>query len=160
MDFNLTQNQLKTLLHYQKQQPLQVKVSIDDETKSIKHGKLIFIDNTINQQTGTFLLKAEINNSDHALWPGMLVNAEVIVSIDHHAIVVPVGAVQIDQIGSFVYSVENNKSIIKRIEVSRQIDNLVVISKGLLGTEEVIVTIPPNFTEGILIQRISKRDVK
>ncbi len=156
VNFNLTQHQLKTLLHYQKQQPLKVKVLIDDEIKSIKHGKLVFIDNAINQQTGTFLLKAEIDNSDHAVWPGMLVTVDVIVTIDNNAIVIPVNAIQIDQQGSFVYVVENNKSIIKRIDVSRQIDNLAVIAKGLLGTEEVIITVPPNFTEGTIVQRTSQ----
>ena len=157
VNFNLTQNQLKTLLYYQKQQPLQVKVLIDEEVNSVKNGKLVFIDNTINQQTGTFLLKAEINNPDLTLWPGMLVNVEVIVTMENNAIVIPVNAIQIDQQGSFVYTVENNKAIIKRIDVSRQIEHLAVISKGLLGGEEIIMAIPPNFTEGMHIQKNSKK---
>ena len=157
VNFHLTQDQLKTLLHYQKQQPLQVKVSIDDKIKSIKHGKLVFIDNTINQQTGTFLLKADIDNYDHTVWPGMLVDIELTVTVENNAIVVPVNAIQIDQHGSFVYTVENNKATIKRIDVSRQIDNYAVISKGLLAAEEVVITIPPNFKEGSLIRRISKK---
>lgn len=154
VNFNLTQDQLKTLLTHQKQQTLQVEVTIDDRINSKKNGKLIFIDNNINQQTGTFLLKAEVDNSDHVLWPGMLVTVNLIVAIEEHAVVVPVEAIQIDQQGSFVYCVENNKSIAKHIEVSRQIDNLSVISKGLTGKEEVILTIPPNFKEGVQVQRI------
>ena len=87
----------------------------------------------------------------------MLVDIELTVTVENNAIVVPVNAIQIDQHGSFVYTVENNKATIKRIDVSRQIDNYAVISKGLLAAEEVVITIPPNFKEGSLIRRISKK---
>jgi len=156
IDFNLTQNQLKVLLNHQKNGPLQVEIFIDDNIKLAEKGELIFIDNNINQQTATVLLKAKIHNPDYHLWPGMMVNTQLILAIESKSIVIPIGAVQIDQEGQFVYSVEKDKAKIKRIEVSRIIDGLAVISKGLIGTEQIITTISPSLAEGANV-RISPK---
>lgn len=152
VEFNLAQSQLNNLLHYQKQGPLTVQVMDQSQGKIITHGELIFTDNIVNPQTGTVLLKARIPNTNNNLWPGMMVSVNLILTTEPNAIVVPIGAIKIDQQGNYLYAVENSKAIIKRLEISREIDNLAVISKGLSGKETVILTIPPDLSEGDLVQ--------
>jgi len=148
VDFNLTQGDLKRLLAYHQKRTLQVEVRHEGEEKALKKGDLVFIDNMINNQTGTILLKAKVNNADNALWPGMMVAVNLILAIEPQAIVVPASAIQIDQQGSFVYCVEKNKVKVHRIDVSRQVQDWAVITKGLSGLETVITTIPPDLAEG------------
>ena len=123
-----------------------------------KKGNLVFIDNNVNNQTGTILLKAQVNNEDHTLWPGMMVSTNLILAIESEALVVPASAVQIDQQGSFVYCVEKNKAIVKRIEVSRQLKDLAVIAKGLNNQEVVITTIPPDLAEGDFVEVVTAKE--
>ncbi len=149
VSFNLAQSYLSSILRYQKEAPLTVNVFSDhDETHLLGTGKLVLIDNAINTQTGTVLLKGKINNSDNTLWPGMMVNVELVLTIEPGAIVIPGNAVQFDQTGNFVYCVEKGKARVKRIVVSRQMQGLAVIRTGLIGNEIIITTISPDLAEG------------
>jgi multidrug efflux system membrane fusion protein len=148
IDFNLIQADLKRLLAYHQKGTLQVEVGYEGEENFLKKGDLVFIDNMINSQTGTLLLKAKVNNVDNALWPGMMVAVNLILTTEPRAIVVPATAIQIDQQGNFVYCVEENKVKVHRVDVSRQVQDLAVIAKGLSGLETVITTIPPDLAEG------------
>jgi multidrug efflux system membrane fusion protein len=59
----------------------------------VAEGKVVFIDNTVNPQTGTVLLKARVPNRDQALWPGEFILAQLILKIEPDAVVVPASAV-------------------------------------------------------------------
>jgi len=157
INFNLIQADLKRLLTYHEKGTLGIEVASEGESHFLKKGNLVFIDNIINNQTGTILLKAEVNNEDHALWPGMMVAVNLVLAIEREAIVVPASAVQIDQQGNFVYCVEENKVKVKRVEVSRQVKDLAVIAKGLNHQETVITTIPPDLVEGDFVDIITPK---
>ena len=60
-------------------------------------GELTFIDNSVDETTGTILLKATFPNEDNALWPGQFVNVTLTLSELTNAIVVPSQAVQTGQ---------------------------------------------------------------
>jgi multidrug efflux system membrane fusion protein len=153
VSFNLTQSQLLSVRQYQQKDPLIVNVFSDaDANNPLGTGDLALIDNVINPQTGTVLLKAKIDNPEDKLWPGMMVNAELILTIEPHAIVVPGNAIQFDQIGNFVYCIEQGKASVKRVVVSRQIKGMVVIAQGLIGDEVVITTIAPDLAEGSAVK--------
>jgi multidrug efflux system membrane fusion protein len=152
VSFNLAQSYLPSILRYQQEAPLTVNVFPDhDETTLLGTGELVLIDNAINTQTGTVLLKGKIKNPDNKLWPGMMVNVELVLTIEPNAIVVPGNAIQFDQTGNFVYCVENGKARVKRVVVSRQIKGLAVITTGLTGDETVITTIAPDLVDGSVV---------
>jgi RND family efflux transporter MFP subunit len=147
VDFTIPQQQLPRLMHYQQQSPLMVKVFTEDNKQLLGVGKLSFIDNTVNQQSGTVLVKAELPNSDQLLWPGQLLSAQLILTVEPKALTIPVGAIQLEQDGSFVYRVEHGKAKAQRVKIDRQINSLAVISEGLRLNDLVLTTIPPNFSE-------------
>ena len=147
VNFAIPQNQLTLLLHYQHSASLDVKILAEDNQQLLGIGKLVFVDNTVNQQTGTILLKAELANLDQHLWPGQLVTVQLILAVEAKALTIPVSAVQLDQEGSFVYQVQGHKAKVQRIKIDRQINDLVVVSEGLKINDEVLITIPPNFSE-------------
>lgn len=152
VDFNLVQSDLPELLSYQNKNLVNVEVWTENNKKLLGKGQLVFIDNTVNSQTGTILLKGSINNSDHLLWPDQMVTVKLILSTEPNAIIVPSKAVRMDDTGAFVYLVENNKAKVQRIVVDRQMDSVTVVQSGLTVGETVITIAPPDLQDGSTIQ--------
>lgn len=122
-----------------------IKVSISPDAKSsgVAEGSLVFIDNSVNQQTGSIVLKARVKNEKEQLWPGQFVAARIVLKVEQDALVLPETAVQPGQDGAFVYIAKNGRALLQNVKVDRQIDDMVVISKGISGGEEVIKDVPP-----------------
>ncbi|OGT06437.1 MAG: hypothetical protein A2103_05690 [Gammaproteobacteria bacterium GWF2_41_13] len=152
VDFNLPERDLPSILTYQKQGSLNVSVFLEGGIRPLGTGRLVFIDNTVNAQTGTVLFKAELDNARGYLWPGLMVQVKLILSVEPNAMVVPATAVQFDQQGSFVYCLEQGKAVVQRIIINRRVGNLVVVQKGLAANESVITTISPDLSDGATVQ--------
>jgi RND family efflux transporter MFP subunit len=114
----------------------------------VAEGRVVFIDNSVNPETGTLLMKARVPNENEALWPGEFVTARLILRIEPKAVVVPAIAVQPGQEGPFVYVVDNGFAKMQPVTVARQVERLAVIAKGLSGGEDVIAEIPYELAPG------------
>ena len=84
--------------------------SRDDQTK-LATGKLLTIDNQIDQTTGTGRLKAMFDNQDNALWPNQFVNVRLLLETHKDSIVIPSVAVQTGPQGSYVFVVKPDKTV-------------------------------------------------
>lgn len=127
---------------------IKVTISPNPVSPAVAEGSLVFIDNAVNQQTGTIVLKARVKNEKEQLWPGQFVAARIVLKVEENALVLPESAVQPGQDASFVYVAKDGRARIQSVEVDRQVDDLVVISKGLSGGEEVIREVPPILADG------------
>jgi multidrug efflux system membrane fusion protein len=102
-------------------------------------GRLSFMDNNVDAQTGTITLKATFANEDRSLWPGQYVNVSLTLSTMSAAIVVPMQAVQNGQRGQYVYVVKNDHSVDMRpVTVTAQIEQEAVIARGVSPGETVV----------------------
>jgi multidrug efflux system membrane fusion protein len=102
-------------------------------------GVVTFIDNTVDPTTGTIKLKGTVDNTSHALWPGLFVQVTLVLSTDPNALVVPAAAVQISQTGQYVFVVKQDQTVEQRpVTVERQQGEEMVISKGLTAGEQVV----------------------
>jgi multidrug efflux system membrane fusion protein len=152
INLKISQDQLPTLLRYHHAGVITAKIFTEDDKIQLDTGRLVFIDNNVASQTGTVLVKIVSENNIGNLWPGQLVSAQLTLAVEPQALTIPVTALQIDQIGHFVYAIKNNKAIVQRVEVARQINDWVVISKGLVANTQVLTVVPPNFKENMPIQ--------
>lgn len=107
---------------------------------TIESGAVSFIDNSVDPTTGTIRMKGTFGNADHALWPGLFVQVNLILRTDPNAIVVPSVAVQTSQSGQFVYVVkpEDRTAELRSIAVERQQGDDSIISHGLKAGEEIV----------------------
>jgi membrane fusion protein, multidrug efflux system len=120
----------------------------------ISGGNVAFIENTVDPQTGTILVRALFQNSDEKLWPGTLANVRVSLRMDKNVVAIPNDAVQNGQRGTFVFVVENGMAKVRDVTVARTVDGEAVVSKGLNGDETVV-------TDGQLSLRDGSRvDIK
>ena len=105
----------------------------DDRTR-LDEGKLLLIDNVINQSAGTAELKATFPNAKGKLWPGEFVNVQLVLATRPNAISVPSSAVQQGQNGSFVFVVEPEQTVTARaVDVAETLRDHVLERSKRLG---------------------------
>ena len=102
-------------------------------------GTIAFIDNSVDQNTGTIRIKGTFPNTDGRLWPGQFVNVSVTLTTDPSAIVVPSVAVQAGQQGTYVFAVKPDQSVEMRpVTVARIRGAESVIASGVNPGETVV----------------------
>jgi multidrug efflux system membrane fusion protein len=116
-------------------------------------GELDFVDNSVDQTTGTVLLKASFANADERLWPGEFVDAWLVLGEQADAVVVPTQAVQSGQEGTYVYVIRSDDTVDQRsIKVDRTFNGESVISDGLQPGERVVTDGQLRLTPGATVK--------
>ena len=114
-------------------------VLADGSTYPLK-GKLTQVDRNISEGTGTLTLKAEFDNPDKVLLPGMFAHLQANVGTKKDALLVPQRAVTEIMYKTFVYVVNSeNKVEMKEVKLGARVGRLWVVESGLDGTENIIV---------------------
>jgi multidrug efflux system membrane fusion protein len=141
VDFTVTQSELTDLQKDMARGALNVEVRLPDDGEQPATGQLTFLDNAVQDVTGTVALRATIPNADHRFWPGRLVKARLILRMLPSAVLVPAAAPQVSGKGPFVFVVtKDSKAELRPVTLGERHEDLVVISRGLEAGERVVVT--------------------
>jgi RND family efflux transporter MFP subunit len=101
-------------------------------------GRLVFVNDTVNADSGTITLKASFPNPARGLWPGAYVQLQVDSGLSPGVIVLPPQAVLDGAQGRYVYALdEHDKVATRAVELLRMQDQLAVVS-GLRDGERVV----------------------
>ncbi|HEY9074333.1 MAG TPA: efflux RND transporter periplasmic adaptor subunit, partial [Desulfobaccales bacterium] len=92
--FSVPESNLATLKKYMAQEKIKVEAVIPNDPEHPEVGVLTFINNTVDQATGTIQCKATFDNLNKRLWPGLFVNVVVKLTHEANAILVPSQAIQ------------------------------------------------------------------
>ena len=128
-----------------------VKVFAFDEgnVKQLAQGKLLLIDNQIDQSTSTIRLKAEFPNEDERLWPGEFVHIRMLVTTRKDAVTVPPVALQRGPDGLYVWVIKPDKTVEQRPVSAQSVsDKAAIVLKGLNVGEQVVVEGQSRLDEG------------
>jgi len=141
-DFTITEGDLPEVQKEMTRGSLQAMVRLpSDPETGARAGKLTFLDNTVQNGTGTVNLRATISNSDHHFWPGQFVNVRLVLATQKAAVLIPNQATQMAQKGPFVYVAKPDSSVeLRQVTLGQRQGDDVVVSKGLAGGESVVVT--------------------
>jgi multidrug efflux system membrane fusion protein len=138
--FNLPQQELPQLSKGLSEGPLPLD-ALGQNGKPIDKGKLLVIDNQVDQTTGTVKLKAEFPNENLQLWPGQFVNVRLLIETLNRSVVVPTAAVQRGPNGTFVYVVRADDTVtVRQVMVKQQNDQEAAIQDGLKAGEIVVTS--------------------
>jgi multidrug efflux system membrane fusion protein len=119
--------------------PVEVIAFDQDNARELSRGKLLLVDNMIDQTTATIRLKAMFANADDRLWPGEFVNARLLIEDHSNVVVVPPAAVQRGPQGLFAWVLTANDTAEPRpIEVGESTKDLVIVTSGLKDGERVV----------------------
>jgi multidrug efflux system membrane fusion protein len=137
--FAVPQQNLSAIKTHMAGGELKVAADIPESGLPPEEGTLSFLDNKVNSQTGTVLLKGSFANTSRHLWPGQFVTATLTLTTRHDAVVIPAVAVQVGQTGQFVYVVKPDMTVESREVVPGMVvGDSVVIDKGLAAGETVV----------------------
>ena len=137
--FTLPEDQLPTVAQHMKNSTLAVEAYSRDNQTKLATGKLLTIDNQIDQTTGTAKLKAVFDNKDNQLWPNQFVNANLLLEMRKHSTVLPTAAILRGPQGAFVYAVKPDNTVEARtVTVSLTQGNTTVVANGLNPGDMVV----------------------
>ncbi len=129
---------------------LEVHVTTDAIPGRVFNGKLTAINSMVDSSTRNITLQATLDNSDHALRPGMFAKAEVMLPEKHKALVVPGSAISYAPFGDSVFVIEKKKDektgkesqVIRQqfVRVGEGRGDLVAITQGLKAGETIVST--------------------
>lgn len=121
--------------------PVSVTATSVDMTTELGTGRILLLDNEINQDTGTLKIKSTFRNPDGKLWPGQSVSLRILQKQVPDALTVPTAALQRGQDGYFLYVIDpSKKAQVKNVVVGPIEGHSAMIASGLEPTDEVVVT--------------------
>lgn len=116
-----------------------VRMSSDPENGA-RPGRVEFLDNSVQNATGTVNLRATISNPDHHFWPGQFVNVKLVLATEKSSVLIPSQATQISQQGPFVYVVKADETAeLRPVTLGQRQGSNVVITNGLGAGERVVL---------------------
>ncbi len=140
VSFAIPEQQLATVRDLMRKNPLAVEVAAPGNDKAIATGRIAFLDNAVDQTTGTIKVRAIFDNSDAALWPGQFYTVRVKLYDQENAILVPSRALQTGPDGQFVYVVKPDMMVeVRKVVVSRNEGEMAVLAEGGIAKDERVV---------------------
>jgi membrane fusion protein, multidrug efflux system len=114
---------------------------MDAEGHKLATGRLSISDNQVDAATGTIRLKAEFDNKDSALWPGLAVTTGLQLGVEKDVLIVPTEVVQHGQNGLYVFIVDDqNRAQLRQVKIAHQDTATAVISDGLKEGDRVVTS--------------------
>ena len=153
--FTLPEAELPQIQRQMAKGTLKVIAYSQDGRIKLDEGRLLLVDNEIAQATGTIQLKAEFPNAAHTLWPGLLVNAALLIDTRKDGLTIAASAVQQGPNGSYVYVVRPDGTVALRPVQVAQIDHgRALIDTGLARNETVVIDGQYRLQDGSRVQQL------
>jgi multidrug efflux system membrane fusion protein len=141
--FSVPEKRLDEIRRYQADGPLTVRILAPEGSAPVPAGRLTFINNVVDQTTGTIQLKATFPNPDERLTPGQFVNVELLLTTIRQAVVVPSKAIQIGQREGvafrYVFVVKADRTVqLRRVVPGVTFGDHTVLTSGIKAGERVV----------------------
>ena len=141
---------------------LVVRVQFGGGSWYYKTGKINFVDNKIDKDSGSVTMRAVFENDKSWLMPGDYMKVELVAPKKVKFVTIPQSCTKGDAMsGYYVWTVKDNKAVKTNIKVSDDINNNWVVDSGLALDDMVVVSGVQNIaTEGQKLKIISKKEKK
>jgi membrane fusion protein (multidrug efflux system) len=134
-----------------------VEIVLADGSVYPQKGKLMFADPSFSLETGTFLVRAQVNNKQGLLKPGEFVRVHMKGAIRPNAVTIPRGAVLEGAKGNFVWVIKDkNEASVRQITLGQWVGNDVIVISGLFAGDKVVVDGFQKLSEGQKVDKISE----
>ena len=114
-------------------------LGLSDGSTYEQEGKIEFVDNKVDENTGTVTMRAVFENPDELLVPGDYVNIKIRVNKPQKVMLIPQSATKTDVgTGYYVWTVKDGKTVKKDIIVNENYENNWIVESGL-DYDDVVV---------------------
>lgn len=142
-----SQDFVKLLRASDKFKDVQVKVQFENGLEYGKIGKINFVDNKVDQNSGSVQMRATFENPKGWLVPGDYMKVTLIAPKKVSFMTIPQSCTKGDAMsGYYVWTVEDNKSVRKDIKVSDAVNNNWIVDSGLTSKDNIVVAGIQNIT--------------
>ncbi|MFA6355607.1 MAG: efflux RND transporter periplasmic adaptor subunit [Candidatus Omnitrophota bacterium] len=145
VDFTIPERNLDNVRDAMAKGQLKVIIAVEraNEEANSREGALHFVDNSVDNTTGTILLRASVPNADTRLWSGQFVNVKLVLRVEKDAVLIPYEAVQVGQDQGVLYDyvfvvTPGNTSEIRKITSGNKVDDHIIVEKGVKAGEYVV----------------------
>jgi multidrug efflux system membrane fusion protein len=116
-----------------------VRLPSDPETAA-QVGRVEFLDNSVQNGSGTVNLRATMSNADRHFWPGQFVDVKLVLNTEKGAVLIPGQAAQISQQGPFVYVLKSDDTAeLRPVKLGQRQGEEVVVTEGVAANERVVL---------------------
>ena len=130
-----------------------VTITLADNTVYLHKGMVDFAEPTVDPNTGTFSVRAEMPNPERAILPGQFTKVKVLLDVREKATVVPTRAISIEKGGAHIFVMRADSTVEKRfIETGPEFQNNMVVERGLNPGENVVVEGYHKLTPGMKVR--------
>jgi membrane fusion protein, multidrug efflux system len=138
--FNIAEDSLPSVRKKMQTETMRIDAYDRDLKIKLAQGKLLTIDNQIDQSTGTVRFKGEFANEDNALFPNQFVNARLLLDMRHNTVIIPTAAIQHSPQSTFVYVVKpDNTAEVRNIVSTLTEGDEAAVDSGLEPGENVVI---------------------
>ena len=150
--FMVPQDVLHDVLAHQATAPLRVDVTSREGGTRLATGQLQFVDSTVDTTTGQIRLKASFANAERTLWPGELVNAQVLIRTDSKRLAVPSRAIVNTQTGTQLYVVDaNGTASLRTVRTGAIVDGMTEVRNGVSAADLVVLDGQSRLNPGVRV---------
>ncbi len=141
ISFAIPEQQLDVVRALMRKAPLEVEAVAQGAEKAVAAGRIAFLDNAVDQSTGTIKVRAIFENKDAQLWPGQFYTVRVRLYDQANATVIPARALQTGPNGQFVYVVKPDMTVeVRKVVVARTEGETAILGEGSLAKGDQVVT--------------------
>ncbi|NGX60108.1 MAG: Multidrug resistance protein MdtA [Chlamydiae bacterium] len=138
--FSVPQKDLPQIMELHREKKLEVRAFLNGDYENPYTGTLDLIDNEVNTETGSILMRGIFQNEEKKLWPGEFIDVHLILGEQKNAILIPTEAIAQGQKGQYVFIIkENNTTELKWIKPGQRIGKMTIINKGVKPGDQVVL---------------------
>lgn len=128
-----------------------VYMGLADDSSYPYTGNIDFVDNSVNQQTGTIRIRASFANDNNSLLPGLFARIRLAGSASYQGILIDEKAIGTDLNNKFVLLVNaENQLEYRAVKLGEKVNGLRIVREGLAATDKIVVNglqrVMPNMT--------------
>ena len=141
-NFTIAEGDLPEVQKQMSRSPLIAAVRLPTDTDSaVKSGRVEFLDNSVQNGSGTVNLRATMSNPEHHFWPGQFVDVKLVLTTQKGAVLIPNEAAQISQQGPFFYVLKaDDTAELRPVKLGQRQGDDVVVTEGLTANERIVLT--------------------
>ncbi len=155
LDFTIPERHLYDVKTAMANAILRVEITVEGDAGGPYTGELHFLDNLVDDDTGTISLRATVANKERNLWPGQFVHVRLITGVKKNAVVAPYEAVQLGRQGHYLFAVTAKKTAeLHLLTVGQREGDYIIIEKGADPGEKVVTVGQLGLSPGVPVAEV------
>jgi multidrug efflux system membrane fusion protein len=139
-EFIITEREMIKVRRQMQASKMQSEITSLEDLTVKEYGDLFFLDNEVKPKAGTVTMRAICENKEKLLWPGQFINARILLEEIKDAVLVPYAAVQIGEMGSFVFVVKPDSTVdLRLVKLGQRYGNDILVESGVKAGEDLVI---------------------